>query len=108
MSQGYGKEAGPKGAGKSGGKKGWSPNGFSGQCYNCLEFGHSAKWCTKGKGSRVSWMGGPWEQEWGAGGGEETKEAPFKQLSHLRSSNPIKITARYAALRSEDEEEEEE
>ena len=50
LSQGYGKEAGPKGAGKSGGKKGWSPNGFSGQCYNCLEFGHSAKWCPKGKG----------------------------------------------------------
>ena len=36
MSQGYGsygKDAGAKGAGKGGGKKGRNPNGFSGTCY---------------------------------------------------------------------------
>merc|ERR1712024_433450 len=82
LSQGYGKEQGGKAGGKGGGKKGWSPNGFQGECYNCGEKGHSAKWCNKGKGGadgRVSWMGA-WPPEWStdqAGSEESSGTVPM-------------------------------
>ena len=110
MSQGYGKDPGAKGAGKAGGgKKGWSPNGFSGTCYNCGEVGHSAKWCTKGKGGKMSWVGGGWEQDWGGSGNGETDAAATHiptLTSGLKPKKPIELPERYKALEEDEEEQE--
>ena len=108
MSQG-GKDPSGKAAGKGGGKKGWSPLGFQGSCYNCGEQGHSAKWCPKGKGGtggQVSWMSA-WGQEWDTGAvaeGSEASTVPTFAL-WLRPKKTIKSWTRYKAIEPEEEEE---
>ena len=112
MSQG-GKDEGGKAAGKAGGKKGWSQNGFKGNCYNCGEPGHSARWCTKGKdggGGKMSWLGG-WNDDWNAGAtgeeGKDTSPIPMFAKWLQPKKRTIEISTRYQALEPEDEEEEE-
>ncbi len=68
----------PKGKGKGnweqskGGKGGWSPWGFQGNCYNCGGKGHSARFCPhpkgKGKGKGLNSLEGGESKEVALGG----------------------------------------
>ena len=54
----------------------------------------------------MSWMGAPWDQEWSPGGGDEQRENPVKQLSHLRRWSPIELSTRYTAIEPEEDDDE--
>ena len=60
----------------------------------------------------MSWMGSPWDQEWGGGSnGEEgttkTIQMFTDSLRLVKKPEPIKLSTEWHALREEDEEEEE-